>query len=155
MAYAHPGCAVNAIKIRLDKVSYHFTPQSPLLHVFLSLSTHSITYPFLTLPPFFVLSLHPSLLSHKVNTVSKALQMCRTARRAGLAVIVGYSESGPESLDSFIADLGVGLGAGQIAAGGLLSGDKEKDYFQFFVLKYWLTQCGWTSGVWWMTCVCW
>jgi Enolase, C-terminal TIM barrel domain len=135
MAYAHPGCAVNAIKIRLDKVSYHFTPQSLLLHDFLSLSTHSITYPFFTLPPFLhspslsSLSLPPSLLSHKVNTVSKALQMCRTARRAGLAVIVGYSESGPESLDSFIADLGVGLGAGQIAAGGLLSGDKEKDYF--------------------------
>jgi enolase len=48
--------------------------------------------------------------------------MSRAARKAGLAVIVGYSESGPESLDTFIADLSVGIGAGQLMAGGLLTG---------------------------------
>ena len=59
----------------------------------------------------------------QVSTVSQALEMNRAARKAGLAVIVGYSESGPESLDTFISDLSVGIGAGQLMAGGLLTGD--------------------------------
>ena len=54
--------------------------------------------------------------------MSQALDISRAARKADLAQIVGYSESGPESLDSFIADLSVAIGAGQLTAGGILSG---------------------------------
>ena len=60
--------------------------------------------------------------------MSQALDISRAARKADLAQIVGYSESGPESLDSFIADLSVAIGAGQLTAGGILSGT----YFVLF-----------------------
>ena len=68
---------------------------------------------------------------HKVNTVSQALDISRAARKAGLAQIVGYSESGPESLDSFIADLSVAIGAGQLTAGGILSGIESSSFYLF------------------------
>jgi enolase len=44
----------------------------------------------------------------QVGTITSALNMCRAIRNAHLTLIVGFSESGPESVDSFIADLSVG-----------------------------------------------
>ena len=51
--------------------------------------------------------------------------MTKSAKRCSLPLIVGYSESGPETLDPFIADLSVGVGAGQMMSGGLMAGDAQ------------------------------
>ena len=78
--------------------------------------------------PFRCHMYHSQCTVLQVSTVSQALEMSRAARKASLAVIVGYSESGPESLDTFIADLSVGVGAGQLMAGGLLTGTLSPFY---------------------------
>jgi enolase len=59
----------------------------------------------------------------KVSSVSKAVALYRAARDNGYAVVVGCSESTPETLDTFIADFAVAIGAGQLAAGGIASGE--------------------------------
>ena len=59
----------------------------------------------------------------KVKSVGKAMAICKAVRDAGLALVVGCNESGPETLDPFIADLAVAAGAGQFAAGGVGAGE--------------------------------
>lgn len=44
----------------------------------------------------------------QVGTITSALNLCKSIRNAHLTLIVGFSESGPESVDTFIADLSVG-----------------------------------------------
>lgn len=75
--------------------------------------------------------------------MTKAIELCRAARVAGWSVIVGSNESGLEGVDSFLTDFSglvfvklkkgkayvvinvnaVGVGAGQLNCGGLLSGE--------------------------------
>ena len=43
--------------------------------------------------------------------------LCKAVRDAGLGLIVGCNEGCPETLDSFLTDLAVAVGAGQLAAG--------------------------------------
>ena len=105
-------------------------PFFPALHFPLCRSSSALPSPLF--PLLFHLSLSsssspspkifPRPFRHKFNTVSQALEVSRAARKADLALIVGYSESGPESMDTFIADLCVAIGAGQLTAGGILSG---------------------------------
>mmetsp|Transcript_19734 Transcript_19734/g.19065 ORF Transcript_19734/g.19065 Transcript_19734/m.19065 type:complete len:529 (+) Transcript_19734:216-1802(+) len=64
----------------------------------------------------------------KVKTVTSVLNMCKSIRNTPLTLIVGYSESGPESVDTFIVDLSVGLGASQLMAGGITSGEHSAKY---------------------------
>ena len=59
----------------------------------------------------------------KFPTVSKALQMCEASREAGWAIVIGCNENGPETMDTFIADLAVAVGAGQFSAGGIAAGE--------------------------------
>ena len=40
----------------------------------------------------------------KAETVTKAIELCRSARSAGWAIILGCSEDGIESNDCFLAD---------------------------------------------------
>ncbi len=55
--------------------------------------------------------------------MSEALSLCAVARQYGWTVIVGCEENAPETIDTFVSDLAVGVGAGQFACGGLGSGD--------------------------------
>ena len=67
---------------------------------------------------------------YKIGSVYKALQLCKLAKqRAKWSIIVGCEEEKCcETNDTFIADLSVGIGAGQLNAGGLFSGE--------FLVKY-------------------
>ena len=53
------------------------------------------------------------------RTVSRALDACKAAKDGGWALQVGSEEEAPETADSFLADFAVGVGALQLAAGGL------------------------------------
>ena len=64
----------------------------------------------------------------KVKSVGKAMAVCKAVRDAGLALVVGCNESGPETLDTFIADLAVAAGAGQFAGGGVGAGEYFSKY---------------------------
>ena len=115
------GSPINAIKIRLDKVS------DAMLCCKVLSTVLSYYFTCRLLPSFTLLNFSTLLSTCNFNiqfsTVSKALNISKAARKAGIAVIVGYSESGPETLDPFIADLSVALGVGQLMAGGLLTGN--------------------------------
>lgn len=56
-----------------------------------------------------------------MGSLTAAIQLCKTAREMGWAVIIGSSEDGPETMDTFISDFAVGIGASQFMAGGLHS----------------------------------
>jgi hypothetical protein len=59
----------------------------------------------------------------KGATVTSAIAANAAAVDAGLSVIIGVDEDAAETDDSFVADLAVGLGAGQLALGGVRSGE--------------------------------
>ena len=59
----------------------------------------------------------------KTKTCTGAVELAKAARQAGWAVIVGVEEGSPESNDSFIADLAVGVAASQFQGGGMESGE--------------------------------
>lgn len=64
----------------------------------------------------------------KFTTVSKAVEMCKAATAVGWTIVCGTDELAPETSDSFIADFAVAMGAGQLAAGGLCSGEHASKY---------------------------
>ena len=45
-----------------------------------------------------------------------------------MSLIIGCNESSPESVDTFIADFSVAVGAGQFHAGGLLANESYGKY---------------------------
>eukprot|EP01036_Dinobryon_divergens_P035564 gene35564-46123_t len=59
----------------------------------------------------------------RAGTVGCAIALCREARNMGWAVVVSIDNDRPASTDTFLADFAVGVGAGQLSAGGLLSGE--------------------------------
>mmetsp|Transcript_11371 Transcript_11371/g.11399 ORF Transcript_11371/g.11399 Transcript_11371/m.11399 type:complete len:217 (-) Transcript_11371:350-1000(-) len=59
----------------------------------------------------------------KAGTISAAVALCKQARSAGWAILVGVSREYAECTDSFLADFAVGVGAGQLLAGGLGAGE--------------------------------
>jgi enolase len=64
----------------------------------------------------------------KIGSITKAIEMCNKARELGWSVIIGHDDGITETQDSFLADLAVGLGAGQLAAGGVASGEYISKY---------------------------
>lgn len=62
------------------------------------------------------------------GTVSAAVAMCKQARALGWAIIVGPDKNIEQTTDSFITDFAVGVGAGQLMAGGFLSGESVNKY---------------------------
>lgn len=65
---------------------------------------------------------------YKLKTVSKAIQLCTMARKSGFGLIGGYDEDAYQNSDTFLSDFCVGLGIGQMAGGGLLSGEAFSKY---------------------------
>lgn len=59
----------------------------------------------------------------KFGNITRAMQMCKVARDARWALIVGSEEDCGESMDTFLADFAVAVGAGQLCAGGMGSGE--------------------------------
>lgn len=63
---------------------------------------------------------------YKIGSIYKAIQLCKNVRK--WAIIVGSEEENAETMDSFVADFAVGVGAGQFAAGGFDSGECLSKY---------------------------
>ena len=59
----------------------------------------------------------------KVGSVTNAIKLVKTARNLGWTIIIGTNEDAPETMDTFITDFAVGIGASQLMAGGLYSGE--------------------------------
>ena len=65
---------------------------------------------------------------NQIGTVSEAMKAIETAKRAGYKVIVSHRSG--ETEDSFIADLAVGVNAGQIKTGAPCRSDRVVKYNQ-------------------------
>lgn len=67
---------------------------------------------------------------HKIGSVYQALLLCKRARvHNEWSIIVGCEdEHCVETIDTFIADFAVAVGAGQFASGGLESGEYMAKY---------------------------
>lgn len=66
----------------------------------------------------------------RFSSVTEAIEVCKTARKVDWQIIVAASNSTeyPETSDTFISDLAVGLSAGQLMAGGLLKTEFSEKY---------------------------
>ena len=64
----------------------------------------------------------------KAGCVTAAVSLCKEARHVGWAVSVATDKHYPETMDTFLTDFAVGVGAGQLLAGGLLSGENFSKY---------------------------
>eukprot|EP00298_Acanthocystis_sp_HF-20_P001726 c12161_g1_i1.p1 GENE.c12161_g1_i1~~c12161_g1_i1.p1 ORF type:complete len:450 (-),score=170.84 c12161_g1_i1:84-1397(-) len=65
---------------------------------------------------------------NQIGSVSEAMQACRDAHNAGWTVMVSHRSG--ETEDTFIADLVVGLGTGQIKTGAPCRGERTAKYNQ-------------------------
>jgi len=63
---------------------------------------------------------------NQIGTVSQTLEAIRVARSLGLRCMVSHRSG--ETPDSFIADLAVGTGVGQIKAGAPARGERTAKY---------------------------
>ena len=63
---------------------------------------------------------------NQIGTVTQTLEAIRTAREAGLACMVSHRSG--ETGDTFIADLVVGTGVGQIKSGAPARGERVAKY---------------------------
>ena len=70
---------------------------------------------------------------NQIGTVSEAIDSYRLARSAGWGVMVSHRSG--ETSDTFIADLAVGLGAGQIKAGAPCRGERTAKYNQLLRIE--------------------
>ena len=57
------------------------------------------------------------------RTVSSAIAICKAAKSSGWSLIIGADENCPDTLDTFLADFAVGVGASQLAPGSMDSGE--------------------------------
>lgn len=57
------------------------------------------------------------------RTVSNAIAMCKAARASGWTVIVSADEGCAETMETFIVDLAVGVGAYQLMTGSIETGE--------------------------------
>ena len=70
---------------------------------------------------------------NQIGTVSEAMKAIETAKRAGYKVIVSHRSG--ETEDSFIADLAVGVNAGQIETGAPCRSDRVAKYNQLLRIE--------------------
>ena len=70
---------------------------------------------------------------NQIGTVSEAMEAIETAKRAGYRVIVSHRSG--ETEDSFIADLAVGVNAGQIKTGAPCRSDRVVKYNQLLRIE--------------------
>lgn len=70
---------------------------------------------------------------NQIGTVSEAMKAVETAKRAGYKVIVSHRSG--ETEDSFIADLAVGVNAGQIKTGAPCRSDRVVKYNQLLRIE--------------------
>ena len=70
---------------------------------------------------------------NQIGTVSEAMKAIETAKRAGYKVIVSHRSG--ETEDSFIADLAVGVNAGQIKTGAPCRSDRVVNYNQLLRIE--------------------
>ena len=70
---------------------------------------------------------------NQIGTVSEAMKASETAKRAGYKVIVSHRSG--ETEDSFIADLAVGVNAGQIKTGAPCRSDRVVKYNQLLRIE--------------------
>ena len=70
---------------------------------------------------------------NQIGTVSEAMKAIETAKRAGYKVIVSHRSG--ETEDSFIADLAVGVNAGQIKTGAPCRSDRVTKYNQLLRIE--------------------
>lgn len=70
---------------------------------------------------------------NQVGTVTETLECLRLAREAGFAAIISHRSG--ETEDSFIADLAVGCGAGQIKTGSLSRSERLAKYNQLLRIE--------------------
>ena len=71
--------------------------------------------------------------ANQIGTVSEAMKAIETAKRAGYKVIVSHRSG--ETEDSFIADLAVGVNAGQIKTGAPCRSDRVVKYNQLLRIE--------------------
>lgn len=64
----------------------------------------------------------------KFCCVSDAVKFRTAARKRKVAVVAGVRENRPVAADTFLSDLAVGLGVGQLEGGGLESGEGASLY---------------------------
>lgn len=70
---------------------------------------------------------------NQIGSVSEAMEAIETAKRAGYKVIVSHRSG--ETEDSFIADLAVGVNAGQIKTGAPCRSDRVAKYNQLLRIE--------------------
>lgn len=70
---------------------------------------------------------------NQIGTISEAMKAIETAKRAGYKVIVSHRSG--ETEDSFIADLAVGVNAGQIKTGAPCRSDRVVKYNQLLRIE--------------------
>lgn len=70
---------------------------------------------------------------NQIGTVSEAMKAIETAKRAGYKVIVSHRSG--ETEDSFIADLAVGVNAGQVKTGAPCRSDRVVKYNQLLRIE--------------------
>lgn len=70
---------------------------------------------------------------NQIGTVSEAMKAIETAKRAGYKVIISHRSG--ETEDSFIADLAVGVNAGQIKTGAPCRSDRVVKYNQLLRIE--------------------
>lgn len=63
-----------------------------------------------------------------LGSVYSAMEMCQLVKHKGMALVVGVVEDGPETLDSFVADFSVAVGAGQFYGGGMGNAEYTSKY---------------------------
>ena len=70
---------------------------------------------------------------NQIGTISEAIQACKMAQDAGWGVQVSHRSG--ETEDTFIADLAVGLGTGQLKTGAPCRGERFAKYNQLLRIE--------------------
>ncbi len=70
---------------------------------------------------------------NQIGTLSETLDVIRTARNSGFATVISHRSG--ETADSFIADLSVAVGAGQIKTGAPARTDRVEKYNQLLRIE--------------------
>jgi len=70
---------------------------------------------------------------NQIGTISEAIDACKMAQDAGWGVQVSHRSG--ETEDSFIADLAVGLGTGQLKTGAPCRGERFAKYNQLLRIE--------------------
>jgi enolase len=73
---------------------------------------------------------------NQVGTLTETLETVELARTAGFGVVISHRSG--ETEDTFVADLAVGVNAGQIKTGSLSRSDRVAKYNQLLRIESWL-----------------